>query len=404
MIKIIFKTFIQNNYVAIKKISLVLLVLLSIVLMCFFSIQLFTYNNMISMFASEKSNKSYIENKSYTKITMVWDMDYNNKFDVTKVKNIEGLDVLSPTWFQISSESGDFINRASKQYVDWAHDSGYKVWALFSNDFKSPQMTNKFLNNTSSKEKLTKQLLEQYVKYNIDGINIDFEMINSKDTEKLVEFVKDLALAFKQKNIVVSIDISVPESSQFLLDKFKLESVLENVDYIVMMGYDQHWSGSRVAGSVSQISWVENNIKKLLDLNVPEEKIILGIPFYTRLWEETIYNKSETKVSGKTVLTMLTAKKNINENKFQSRWDEKSGQFIIEYKKNNSNYKIWLEDENSLDIRTSLTLKYNLAGVAAWCKGYETDTVWTIIKRNLKEFKTYEEWLEKKTEPILMMN
>jgi spore germination protein YaaH len=333
-----------------------------------------------------------IENLKDQKIVLAWDISYNKSNDLIEREKINTLDIISPTWFQVKNEKGDLISRAYKEYMEWAKENGYMVWALFSNDFNSQTMTSNFLNNSKAREKIINDLLKKYLEYGIDGINIDFEMIQKKDSDVLVQFIKELAPVFKNNGIVTSIDVHVPNGYDNAYTSDSYKELINSVDYIIMMGYDQFWSGSKVAGSVAEIGWVENNLKQLLDYNVPSNKIILGIPFYTRLWEEKKLKNGTISVSGNTALSMKKAKSLLEQNNVKITWDNKSGQFFGNYSSNNSVFKIWLEDENSIELRTSLVHKYDLAGIAAWRIGFENQSSWDTIYHNLKVIKNYEEW------------
>lgn len=322
------------------------------------------------------------------KINFVWEMTYSKEaFGARKEPGIEGLDVVSPTWFQVADEKGNLINRASSGYVEWAHKNGYKVWALLSNDFGTPESTGVLLNNTDARDNLIKQVLAFAVLYKLDGINIDFENVNKKDKDALTQFVREITPLLKEQGLIVSMDVTIPDGSDNYSLCYDRKSIGGVVDYVMLMAYDQYWASSPTAGSVAQITWVEKNLKKVLEL-VPADKILLGMPFYTRLWKDEPGKKLTSSA-----VSMDTAKKLLKENNAPVKWDETSGQFYSEYSKDGINYKIWIEDENSINLKSSLVHKYDLAGAAAWSKGRETAEVWAVLNRNLKLTGSYQAWM-----------
>lgn len=316
------------------------------------------------------------------RICMVWDYAYKVKNDLESRQTIEGLDIISPTWFQVVGKDGEVKNFADSKYVKWAHGLGYKVWALLSNSFDNSSQTSEFLNNADSRDNAIKQVLAFASLYELDGINIDFENIKTSDKDVLTQFVREMAPLLRQQGLVVSIDVN-------MLGCYDRKALGEAVDYVVLMAYDQHWSGGGVAGSVSQLSWTDRIVQIYLK-DVPAEKLILGMPFYTRLWIETEKDGSIELTSK--ALSMDGIEKLLKENNAQKVWDNKSGQFYSEFEKEGSVYRVWLEDSNSLNLRTSIAHKYELAGAAAWRLDFEFPDVWNVINHNLKVVGDYEEW------------
>jgi spore germination protein YaaH len=320
------------------------------------------------------------------KINLVWDYTWGGRPDLSKRTKIEGLDVVSPTSFQVIAEDGTIKNRADAKYIDWAHGSGYKVWALFSNNFGDADKASRFLRNTDARDNAIRQLLAFSALYKLDGINIDIEELPDSDRDALTQFVKEASILFREQGLVVSVDVN----TKGLYDR---EALAECVDYVALMAYDQHWAGGKVAGSVAEIPWVEDTVERFLK-TVPAEKLLLGIPFYTRVWKEEKAEDGSVKLTSQ-ALSMEAARKALNENKASVTLDTNSNQFYAEYVKDGSNYKVWLEDINSVDLRTSLVQKYGLAGAAAWRKDFETEDVWDTLNRNLKTITTFSEWESK---------
>lgn len=324
------------------------------------------------------------------KICMAWDYAYKLKNNLDSRKFIEGLDVISPTWFQVVSKEGEVKNFADSSYVKWAHGRGYKVWALFSNNFENSAQTGDFLGNADSRDNAIRQILAFASLYELDGINIDFENIKTSDRDLLTQFVREMAPLLRQQGLVVSIDVN-------MLGCYDRKALGEAVDYVVLMAYDQHWSGGGVAGSVSQLSWTDRIVQKYLE-DVPNDKLILGMPFYTRIWIET-EKDGKTELTSK-ALSMPDIEKLLTEKNAQKVWDTESGQFYSEFKDEDATYKVWLEDEKSLNLRTAIVHKYELAGASAWRLDFEDPAVWNVINHNLKDIENYPQWcrLNEKTQ------
>ncbi len=317
------------------------------------------------------------------KINYLWEMLYQGRPDLSQYKKIDGLDIISPTWFQLKNKKGEVINRAYPEYIEWAHQQGYKVWALLSNGFDG-EMTNSFLNDCDSRDNLIKHMLTYTSLYKLDGINVDFENIKKEDKDAFTEFLREITALMNEQGLIVSVDINMSAS-------YDRKGISDAVDYVMLMAYDQHWRTSPLAGSVAQITWVEGILKITLQ-DIPSEKLLLGLPFYTRLWKEAKDKDGDTELSNES-LTMEEVKKQVEDNDASVIWDEESGQFYTEYKKDGGICRIWIEDENSINLKSSLVQKYGLAGTAAWSKNFEEPEVWDILNKNLKEIKDYNEWL-----------
>nr|HPL53448.1 glycosyl hydrolase family 18 protein [Bacillota bacterium] len=318
---------------------------------------------------------------SGNKINLTWHYIWSNTPDMSNVKKINGLNVISPTWFTLANEKGDLNDRGSISYVNWAHKNGYKVWALTDNQFNS-DLTNKFLSNASARARFINNLISRAKKYRLDGINIDFENMYIKDKNAFTQFMKELSKQAKANSLVLSADVSIIAVNSNWSESFDRAALSKTVDYVALMTYDQHWGGSPVSGSVAQLSWVEQSLKRVL-AEVPKEKLLLGVPFYTRLWKEEYVSGSSKPVVTSNAISMDEAERTISENKAAKTWDAVSGQYYATFKKGNATYKIWLEDEKSIKLKAELVNKYGLAGIASWKYGQEKAVVWDAIAKGL---------------------
>lgn len=334
--------------------------------------------------------KSYAHNiwtPATGKINMVWEQIENTTPIMNNIDKVEGLDVVTPTWFEVIDSNGKVRNKADMSYVIWARANGYKVWAMVSNGLTQSKtnMTSAFLNNADARENAINAIVALAKNYEIDGLNIDFEYVNSKDKDVLTQFLRELEPLCRDKGLTLSVDITVKAYSDYSRS-YDRKAINEIADYVVVMTYDQYWSTSPVSGSVAQLSWVESNLKSTLE-DISKDKLIMGIPFYTRQWKEANGSKPQS-----TSISMPNAQNVIRQNNARVSWDESSGQYYAEFKKNNARYRIWVEDATSINLKSSLALKYDLAGTASWRRGYETTDIWGILNNNLKGYQNYNQW------------
>lgn len=327
------------------------------------------------VFDSKTSFTGSLELGSNTKINLAWQYLSGGTPNMSGTSRLEGLNVISPTWFHLSSGAGDVSSIADVNYSNWAHNNGYQVWALVGNNFDM-DMSSQMLSNPTARAKTINTLMQYAKTYKLDGINIDFENMYTKDKNLFTQFVKELYDKTKAAGIILSVDVTVITVNSNWSECYDRKALAAVSDYIALMAYDQYWSGSPVSGSVSQLSWVENHVNKVLK-EVPREKLLLGMPFYTRVWKEVTSNGKVTVTSS--AVSMQTAEKLIADNKAAKTWDAASGQYFATYKKDGATYKIWLEDENSIKLRVELAKKYQLAGVAAWKIGFEKPGIWGTI-------------------------
>lgn len=310
------------------------------------------------------------------KISLVWDHFLGDPVDLAQEEKIPGLTVISPTWFAVTDARGTVANKADWKYVQDAHDKGYKVWPLISNSF-DPDMTKEFFADEAAQDRAVRQLLMYTALYDLDGINIDFENVHDDDKDRLTAFVAKLAEKLKEQNVVVSIDATVPSGVPMWSNCYDRAALAKLVDYYMVMTYDEHWRTSPVAGSVASIGWVERGIVNTLQY-VPKEKLLMGVPFYTREWRESENGYGQVGVRSAT-LWMADVENRVSRLKLTPQWLDAAGQHYVEYWDDDVRYRIWIEDEKSLELKVKLARKHELAGVAAWRKGFEKSGVWEVL-------------------------
>lgn len=306
-------------------------------------------------------------------VRLVWD-NFTVKTEVDwsteKYKRIKNINVISPAWFDFSKADGTLSDLGTVKYVENAHQRGIKVWAMLRHNFEQPALTEQILMSTQKRQYVINQLINLAKKYDLDGINIDIENIQTETSKAWVEFIRELYPQLKAEGLIVSVDIYTPSSWS---GHYEREKVSESCDYFMLMAYDQHWLGSEKAGSVSELPWAKEGIEMTLK-EVPKEKLVLGIPLYTRLWAETA-NGLETRS-----YSMVQTKQLLATRPETPTFDANSGLKYIEYQKDNKLYKLWIEDVDSLKERLKFVKEYDLAGIAAWRLGYETADVWDILE------------------------
>lgn len=326
-----------------------------------------------------------MEKQIQGEVSLVW--EYFSKYGKApqRTEQIEGINVVAPTFFSLAtSEKGAIVanvGQAGQNYINWAHSNGYKVWPWVANETTNKEekdFTSSILNDYKLREKLINSIIAAVEMYNLDGINLDFENMYETDKEAYTRLVIELAPRLKELGKVLSVDVTAPDGSPDWSLCFNRNVIGDVADYIIFMAYDQHNNSSSEAGTVAGCDWVEANIKKFLGQEgVKAEKIILAMPFYTRVWNVTNGGLSSSAVDMKSQETLIPSDAKIT-------WDDSLKQNLAEYEKNGKSYKVWMEDEQSLKYKLELIKKYNLAGGAFWRKGQETDNVWTLIKESLQ--------------------
>lgn len=289
------------------------------------------------------------------------------------IQNMTGVNVISPTWFSITANEGTISSLASADYVNEAHNRGMEVWGLIDN-FNSDVSTLETLSTRSSREHIIQKLLEEAKRVGLDGINVDFEALTEEEAPHFIQFVRELSVVCRANNLVLSVDNPVPQFTGFY--NRKEQGIV--ADYVIIMGYDEHTTGSEEAGSVASLPFVKEGIEKTLQ-EVPKEKVINGIPFYTRLWTE-----SNNGTLSSEVMTMDQAIRYVQENGIEVYWEKETAQNYGELLTDSGTQKIWIEDEQSIEEKMKLIEQYGLAGVASWKLGFERADVWSVISQYLQ--------------------
>ena len=332
--------------------------------------------------------------KDYT-INMAWhnvtNQDANNAV-AQRIAQTKGLTTLAPTWIHVADTNGNISSIASADYVSYAHKQNVEVWMTvrdFDGGISSEKESYELLSYTSRRETLITQLIAEALRVGVDGINVDFEKISDKCGEHYIEFIRELSVKCRQNGLVLSVDNYVPKSFNTQYDR-KEQGIV--ADYVVIMGYDEYYAGSPEAGPVSSYNYVKEGITETLK-EVPAEKVISGIPFFTRLWKETPKTEEELKSDKGTdaeqysatvesdAYGMDNAQAIVKQAGVDTTWDKKAGQNYATWEADGSKYEIWLEDSKSIEEKLKLMKKYKLAGTAEWSLGQESSDIWNLIQK-----------------------
>lgn len=309
---------------------------------------------------------------------------------LSTIADTKGLTTLSPTWFTVADTDGNLNSYASAQYVNYAHQSNIEVWALvrdFDGGIDSYDETYELLSHTTSRERLINQLIAKALQTGIDGINVDFEKVSKECGEHYIQFLRELSVMCRQNSLILSVDNPVPKPYN---EHYNLEEQGKVVDYVIIMGYDEHHSGSYESGPVASYQFVKDGVEAALEV-VPSEKLINAVPFYTRLWKEVPKSEEQlqeeagteageysTKVTSQ-AYGMSEIEMVIQTAKAKIQVDEATQQNYAEWKSGDAKYRVWLEDEAALEAKLKLMKEKNLAGVAAWRLGFEKSSTWDLI-------------------------
>lgn len=284
----------------------------------------------------------------------------------------EGMNVIVPTWFNVIGNDGTYVSLASRDYVDQAHDMGLKVWAMVENVSTRESVkeldTRKLMSVTSNRKKLIENLMKEADSYGFDGFNLDFESLKAEAGPHYVQFIREMSAACRKRGLVLSVDNYVPSAYTAFYNR-KEQGIV--ADYVIVMGYDEHYAGGE-AGPVASLPYVEKGIADTLK-EVPKEKVINSIPFYTRVWTEKD-GKTTSKAYG-----IQDAKSWIEENEVELEWQDELGVYYGQISGENGIQSVWMEEEKSLGLKIDRINQYDLAGVACWKLGFEDRSVWEIV-------------------------
>lgn len=293
------------------------------------------------------------------------------------LKPTHGINVLSPTWYKLSDNSGNVTSFANKTYVQKSHELGIQVWALID-DFDANVDKTVVLSSKATRARLINRLVSDALSYGFDGINLDFEKITVENVDHYLQFIRELSFETRKNGIILAINNYCPAAHNLFYNR-KEQGIW--VDYSIIMGYDEHWNGSD-AGPVASISYVDKGIADTI-AEVPAEKVINAMPYYVRIWTETLNLDNSVTTTSKAV-GMDTAKATMNSKMPDAAWYDELGCKYGQYEEGNNTVKIWLEDAKSIEAKMQCYQKYGIKGVAGWRMGLESSDVWDVIEQYLR--------------------
>ena len=312
------------------------------------------------------------------KINLVWHQSTSTESNDAMAEmtaEMTGVNVISPTWFSVTDETGTISSLASADYVKLAHDAGREVWGLIDNFNEAFDETTD-LAYASVRSRIIEQLLAEAASCGMDGINMDFENLKEAGIPHYLQFLRELTSAAHAQNLVVSVDTPVPQAYTMYYQRGEQARF---VDYMIVMAYDEHFAGSEEAGSVSSLPFVQQAVEEMTRV-MPADQVICGIPFYTRVWTEKFGQSAITSE----VLGMDGAKNYAKENQMTETWDASLGQNVATVETSDARYTIWMEDEQSMEEKLKVIQSADLAGVAEWKLGFECADVWSLISKYIE--------------------
>lgn len=312
------------------------------------------------------------------KINLVWHQSTSTESNDAMAEmtaEMTGVNVISPTWFSVTDETGTISSLASADYVKLAHEAGREVWGLIDNFNEAFDETTD-LAYASVRSRIIEQLLAEAASCGMDGINVDFENLKEAGIPHYLQFLRELTSAAHAQNLVVSVDTPVPQAYTMYYQRGEQARF---VDYMIVMAYDEHFAGSEEAGSVSSLSFVQQAVEEMTRV-MPADQVICGIPFYTRVWTEKFGQSAITSE----VLGMDGAKNYAKENQMTETWDASLGQNVATVETSDARYTIWMEDEQSMEEKLKVIQSADLAGVAEWKLGFECADVWSLISKYIE--------------------
>ena len=317
------------------------------------------------------------------KVNLTWDYYSEVGFAPDRSgTSIDGVNVVSPAFFYLD-ENGKLkenIGDSGEKYIEWAHNNGYKVWPMISNAKAGLTVTSKIMNSYKARQQLIEEIVDKCVEYKIDGINVDFENMKQEDKDLYSRFIIELTPRLKEMGLVTSVDVTAPDGGETWSMCFDRHVIGDVADYIVFMAYDEYGISSTKPGTTAGYDWVKLSLNKFLQTEeIESNKIILGVPFYTRVWT--------TDSTGKSTSNTVSMKRtdSVIPNGVERQWDDELKQNYVEYMDGDKKKQIWIEDIDSIKAKISLITENNLGGVASWQKDMEVDEVWEALKQEINK-------------------
>ena len=312
-------------------------------------------------------------------IMLVWEAVYGRNPDVETLPDMPGVNVVSPTWYDLTDEAGNVSSKVSAPYIRWARDNGFQIWALVTNEFDIDR-THEFLKRADARERFIDRMITEALTHGYEGINVDFEHIYMADRDRLTHFINELAWAMRQHDLILSMDVTIMGGSDNWSKCYDHEYLGRIVDYLIIMTYDEHWASSPISGPVASYPWVERGMTQLTQV-VDPNRLVMGLPLYTRVWRERPSTERANRMVNRSTAIGMQAQANfIANNNLTPIWDEESKLYYAAFIDGEDLVKIWIENAETLSIRAGLVHELGLAGIAGWQRSFATDDVWPALR------------------------
>ena len=337
-------------------------------------------SEQITTKSGEKRNQLKISKNAPDNIVMTWEAVYSYNPDTSKIGPMGPLNVISPTWYELMDASGKVSSKASKDYVSWAKSNGYQVWALVSNAFDK-DLTHSFLYNSDARKHFINIMLEEALNYGYEGINIDFENVYLEDKDALTHFIHEFSVYANRAGVILSMDVTVMGGSDTWSKCYDHEKLGQIVDFLIIMSYDEYWASSPISGPVSSYDWVKHHMDQLAEV-VDSNKLVMGIPLYTRVWREYPSSEKANQYRTKSSAIGMEAQNNLLE-KYQLTpiWDEVDQLYYATFFEEDAQVKMWIENAETISAKLNIVSELNLRGAAMWRRGFETEDIWDVFKK-----------------------
>jgi len=312
-------------------------------------------------------------------VHLIWEAVYTRNPNVNTIGDLGTINVLSPTWYELADSEGTLSNLSGDQYINWSKNKGYLLWPLITNGF-DPERTHLFLNDSDARSRFINLIAEEAVAKGYDGLNIDFENIYLEDKDALTHFINELSWVIKPLGITLSMDVTVIAESDNWSKCFDREALGKIVDYLVIMTYDEYWQSSPISGPVSSYDWMKNGLEEILKI-VPSEKLVMGIPLYTRVWTEEISTDTNILVNNSTAISMMAQNAIIEERNLSVTWLEDDRLFYTAYIEDDRIHKMWIENLETITHKVNLSKALSLSGYAFWRRGFEPEQFFNDLSK-----------------------